>query len=124
MSAGRSGSNVSPLTLGGTSPLVPAIALDDGGTGATPDDDDDLEPPTTDTPYTPHTLLGSLQVLKYASLVRGEVLTGDVSKSRAPDTLENFVSEGPPREIETHDPRHQSAANRPSGHPYHALSGS
>ena len=56
--------------------------------------------------------------------MRGWILTGDVSESRAPDTMVADVSEGPPRETETHDPRHQSGSQSPVGHPYHALSGS
>ena len=86
-------------------------------TGPTDDDDDLGTPPADPT-------LGLSQILTHKLGVRGWLLTGDTSCSRAPDVTSDKTSEGPPREHEVHDPRHQSAPISASGQPYHALSGS
>ena len=49
------------------------------------------------------------------------VLSGDVSDSRAPATLEGFVAEGPPRESGTHGPRHQTEPEGSAVHVAHGL---
>ena len=82
------------------------------------DDDDDLGTPPADC------TLGLSQILTHNLGVRGWSPTGDTSCSRAPDVTSDKTSEGPPRELEVHDPRHRSAPTSAAGQPYHALSGS